>query len=318
MMNHSSQTFVTRKNSTFVYNLLRWFVSLDINFLRINIDDKISKFKIQLSEDHSKFEFILDKERYSLNLEEKNYFLHQGVFQFSQQFSSQYFKNRSHNLSFSLSKIIFTQSSNYGTLPEELNFKLYNLYLAKRVGLSIPHTVIGDKDSLQEEVQGNSEEYISKAITNVFKERYQNGIIVGPGTVLVNERSFNRDEINFSLIQKKISKFFDIRTVYYDNQFFSIAIFTPKNQNITDFRNLYNQNTPNPKNVPFELPNQVKEKLATIAEKLDLKFCSFDLIYSKKNEYVFIEVNPEGVIDWVSRYGNFGIYRHIAKKYVAK
>ena len=40
---------------------------------------------------------------------------------------------------------------------------------------------------------------------------------------------------------------------------------------------------------------------------------SIDLIYSLSNEYVFLEVNPQGQFDWLSKNCNYYIEKDIAE-----
>jgi len=94
--------------------------------------------------------------------------------------------------------------------------------------------------------------------------------------------------------------------------FYSMAIFSQRNkQTSLDYRN-YDMQSPN-RYIPFRLPKDIKQKLVTIANTLELKFCSFDIIYEKCGEYVFIEVNPEGQIGWLSHICNYTIEREIAQ-----
>lgn len=302
--------FVTTEKDLFSSKVLNWLNYYNHDYIRLNTDVLNSNLNFKISNDSIILFIESDETLFAFDLEHHSFFFHQASLPFKPSFNGTYFKNEAHNLKFSIAKMIFN-FDNIGALPEEQNFKIYNLFIAKQVGLKIPYTLIGNKDFLQNHLSKEEEPYISKAITNVFRLQFKNGLVLGPGTIEIEENAFQREQIATSLIQKKIEKQFEIRTVLFDGQFYSLAIFSHKT---TDYRNLYSG--AKPRNIPFKLPDNIEKKLLVLADKLELKFCSFDLIYSTEEEYIFIEVNPEGVIDWVSFYGNFGIEQKIAKKII--
>lgn len=305
--------FVSNSKNELVTNILKWLDPLKKKeFVRINYDQPFDDFVIQMDGQGTNITFTQNGTEQSINMESDDIFYYHGYLPIEPSFSGRFFKEEAINLKTSLSKVIFLQKGSIGALPEEYNYKLYNLFLAKSYGLEVPDTIIGTKKYLEEYKSQSNDEFISKAITNVFKLKLKNGMLVGPGTVKVTEKSFERQSIATSLMQKKASKAFDIRTVLFDREMYSLAIFTNNKIDSVDYRSLYTSHVP--RNVPFNLPESIKDKLLKLAKKLELKFCSFDLIYTTDGKYVFIEVNPEGVVDWVSAYGNFGIEKIIANK----
>ncbi len=307
-MPSNSIVFVTNEKDQLSSRVLDWLNYYDHPFFRLNTDTISSNLNFKLSDDAIMLFIELEEESFCFDIEANSFFFHHASLPFKPPFNGTYFQNEANNLRFSIAQMIFDQN-NIGALPEEQNFKLYNLFIAREVGLKIPSTLIGSKPFLENQTINNENKYISKSITNVFKLFFNDGVLLGPGTVELNKDSFQREKIASSLVQKKIEKQFEIRTVLFDGDFYSLAIFS---NNATDYRNLYIDSKP--RNIPFKLPEEIEEKLLKVALKLKLQFCSFDLIYSDKREYIFIEVNPEGVIDWVSFYGNFGIEEKIAKK----
>jgi D-alanine-D-alanine ligase-like ATP-grasp enzyme len=90
-----------------------------------------------------------------------------------------------------------------------------------------------------------------------------------------------------------------------------MAIFSqndPKTQ--IDFRN-YNNENPN-RNIPFKLPKKIEKKLKKIIKIKQLDSCSIDLIVTPENEFVFLEINPQGQFEWISYYCNYHIEKKIA------
>ena len=82
------------------------------------------------------------------------------------------------------------------------------------------------------------------------------------------------------------------------------------NRSEVDYRDFYGKGKI--RNTPFKLPDEIENKLNKIALSLKLKFCSFDLIYSEENKFIFIEANPEGQIGWVSSLCNYFLEAQIA------
>ncbi|WP_445431088.1 hypothetical protein [Chryseobacterium indoltheticum] len=130
----------------------------------------------------------------------------------------------------------------------------------------------------------------------------------------------NQEDINSlsdyfipALFQKKIDKKFEIRIFYINEKLFPMAIFSQNDQlTFIDYRN-YNSDRQN-RNVPFKLPNEIHNKIIQFVRNKKSNTGSIDLIYSVDDEYIFLEDNPMGQYDWVSKYCNYYIEREIFKQ----
>ena len=58
--------------------------------------------------------------------------------------------------------------------------------------------------------------------------------------------------------------------------------------------------------VPVEIPNKVQKQLNLVFEKLDIDFCTYDLLYKDK-KYYLVDVNPMGVCTDIYKFGNFNL-----------
>jgi len=115
-----------------------------------------------------------------------------------------------------------------------------------------------------------------------------------------------------SLFQEYIDKKYEIRSFYLNGVFKSMAIFSQQNEKTkTDFRN-YDHDRPN-RCVPYELPKWYEKKLHRLMLKLDINCGSFDIIVTPEDEYYFLEVNPIGQFQWLSKNCNYYIERMIAE-----
>jgi len=114
------------------------------------------------------------------------------------------------------------------------------------------------------------------------------------------------------LIQKYIEKQYEIRTFYLEGVCYSMAIFSQQQQNTSiDWRRKSTFNTI--RNVPYKLPTNIENKIKNLMNDLSLKTGSIDLIYSKENEYVFLEINPVGQFGMVSHLCNYSLYKKFAE-----
>jgi glutathione synthase/RimK-type ligase-like ATP-grasp enzyme len=121
--------------------------------------------------------------------------------------------------------------------------------------------------------------------------------------------------LNFfpSLFQQKIEKKYELRVFYLNNVFYSMAIFSQNDMKTKiDFRN-YNYKTPN-RNVPYKLPLEIESKLHLLMLQLELTTASIDLIVDLNENYVFLEVNPDGQFGMISYPCNYYLEKEIANQ----
>ncbi len=72
------------------------------------------------------------------------------------------------------------------------------------------------------------------------------------------------------------------------------------------------------RNVPYRLPEHIREKLIEVAAKLRLDTGSFDMIVDTDNNYIFLEVNPLGQFSMTSFPCNYYLERKLQKHYEYK
>lgn len=193
---------------------------------------------------------------------------------------------------------------------ERIN-RLLVLYYAKKIGLKVPPNYLLES---KEELLGllSKGDLITKTILGsaMIIDKENNDI----GMIYSNIISKEDDIPNFnhtSYFEKYIDKKYEIRTFYLDGNFFSMAIFSQKdNQTRVDFRH-YNRDKPN-RTIPFKLPVEIEKKISKLMRKLDLNSGSIDMIFSRESEFIFLEVNPVGQFGMVSFPCNYNIEKHIA------
>lgn len=183
--------------------------------------------------------------------------------------------------------------------------KLLVLEQAQKAGLDVPEFYLAENTD-----DVVLEKTITKSITgNVILEslnKNSDGIMY---TKVINNRE--KKDFFISFFQEKIEKDFEIRSFYLNGQVWSMAIFSQNDeQTKTDFRK-YNLEKPN-RNVSYNLPKNLEQKIQMLMQSLDLNCGSLDFMKSG-NIYYFLEVNPIGQFGNVSSDCNYFLEREIAK-----
>ncbi len=183
--------------------------------------------------------------------------------------------------------------------------KSLQLKTAKCLGLRIPDTLFsGNKDDIDKFIENRK--CIIKRIDLLYKDS---------NYVWYTQEIKNTDSLpdGYFIIQEYIDKEIEIRTFYLDGTFYSMAIFSQlDDQTKVDFRK-YNYKKPN-RTVPIKLPKGIESKLDQLFRKLNLNSGSVDLIKNNKNQYFFLEINPYGQFNMVSKPCNYNIEEQICIK----
>ncbi|MBK7093800.1 MAG: hypothetical protein IPH57_01545 [Saprospiraceae bacterium] len=183
---------------------------------------------------------------------------------------------------------------------------LIQLAEAENIGLTIPKTIISN--TLPD---FGDRKIINKIIGTTKSFSTKDFIYTTTGTQFVKKDEYiENGHLNF--FQEFIEKKFEIRVFYFLGSFFPMAIFSQRDEKTkVDYRN-YNDEKPN-RTIPFKLPFDIQNKLTLLIKNLELNTGSIDMIYSKTGKFVFLEINPCGIFDWLSSNCNYYIERHIAK-----
>ncbi|WP_420574990.1 grasp-with-spasm system ATP-grasp peptide maturase [Kordia sp.] len=195
--------------------------------------------------------------------------------------------------------------------------KLTVLFMAKDIGIDIPKTIVTTNPYQIETLLAKGEKFITKSIChnlnihNIFNEKTSETWMTYTESVVPEDIPKESSRIFPSLIQEELDKAFELRIFYLDGDFYSMAIFSQLDpQTKTDFRN-YNLKNPN-RTTPFKLPEAISTKLNCLMRKLELNTGSIDMVVTKDNRYVFLEVNPVGQFGMVSEPCNYNLEQKIA------
>lgn len=194
----------------------------------------------------------------------------------------------------------------------EFNFnKLTVLKSAQEVNLQVPlNAVVTSKKQLWE-LKEKWFNIIGKNIDlslEIFTNDY---FSLGQRTIEFTSKMIEElpDEFGITYIQQAIQKEFEIRSIFFADHFYSIAIF-PNSSNDIDWRGIHACD--NFRMVPYQLPNIIENRLRILCHRLGLNYGAIDIIKATSGEYVFLEVNPYGQYGFVSKIGNYYLEKKIA------
>lgn len=302
--------------STFM--VAEWLLYFGQKFLVIKDEDHISSVRYS-SKDHFALRTVTGLE---IELSEvSSYWYRRGKWSFDfiqvksknvpELFKSA-LRDEWHSLYTLLIQNLKSKNSIGSDLDNEPN-KLHVLELAKKLGLSIPKSLVtSNKADVLEYFTGAS--VINKTIADIILTEVD-GVAYTNRTVEIEPSSLP-DVFFPSLFQERIDKRYELRVFVLKGKCYTMAIFSQTDeQTKLDFRN-YNYRRPN-RNVPFALPEIIENKLLQLMDRLGLSTGSIDLIVNQNLEYLFLEVNPDGQFGMVSSPCNYGLEKIIASQLIS-
>ena len=310
---------LTENNDQSSSEVIEWLIHSNTEFLRIHETDPITIQHIEIGREVVCFQMeVKNKVIYSKDI--SSFWFRRGWFTFSKSilFDQQLEKKTVMQINDHLNSenhvlkeflyCVFTQQRHLGSPLTDKNNKLITLLKAKEFGLSIPTTWITTQFK---SLPSGSTDIISKGISSIAYIDCENGAI-GNFTEVVSKNERDSDSHFFpSLFQEKLEKQYELRIFFLNDEFFTACIFSQSDaQTSVDFRK-YNRKKPN-RVVPFQLPEDIAIKLRKLMYTFSHKTASVDMVVTRDNEYVFLEINPVGQFGMVSYPCNYHIEKKIA------
>lgn len=185
--------------------------------------------------------------------------------------------------------------------PEKLisaDYKPYQLMLAPRIGMSIPRTLItNDAEEARKFIRtcrGGGSIYKTLSSPEITSKKYESTAVF-TSKILENDLE-SLETIRFTpcLLQAFVPKAFEVRVTIIGSKVFAVAL-KSEDPNIVDWR-------PVQEHISYtahKLPSPVHEACLRMTRKLGLAFAAMDFVVTPENEYVFLEVNPNGQWAWL-------------------
>lgn len=202
----------------------------------------------------------------------------------------------------------------------KLNFnKLIFLDACKQINIRIPNTLVTRKKSeLIPFFAKHKNGIIVKSLASNFhycvtksevEQIWQYGI-----TNSVDETKLKLvpEEFDLSLFQEKLDKKFELRVLFVAGICFPQIIFSQKHDfSEVDYRQGLGDKEMRQSNVG--LPQEITDQINRLMAFLDLNIGCVDIVVTKQNEYVFLEVNPSGIFTDMMDNCNYDMHYEIAK-----
>ena len=178
--------------------------------------------------------------------------------------------------------------------------KIEALQKAKEIGINVPDSTILNSVNLLKKATKKSK-IITKPLFNIIDTKSKLSML----TRLISEDDSNGLPSFFypSLVQAYIHTIYEIRSVYLLGEIYS-CILVPryKTNNLPDYRgSIYGDLGLE----PIKTNAALKRKIISLMEKLEINFCSLDLLVDEDEQYHLIDINPFGQYGMVSvKYNN--------------
>ncbi len=179
-------------------------------------------------------------------------------------------------------------------------WKPRQLEVARRVGLTIPRTIITNDVtealSFVEELEGCGGKVIYKTLLQPSLSSPSGPQIIYTSLVTAEQVKNNAEAIaaTANLFQEFIPKKFDVRMTCFGKQVFATAIHSGSKDAWVDFRADYGAL----RYEAHQLPSEVEQACLRLMDAFQLQFAAIDLV-ANQDGYTFLEINPNGQWGWL-------------------
>lgn len=263
-------------------------------YLRLN-RDKFSTYKVMYDLQNRTLYITINKQEYYIDDNLRAVYFRAPVFlRSSKKYTVEEQLYRSQWNAFIRNLVIFKKAHwiNYPPHTYEAENKIYQLNVAKNVGLDVPNTILTNYNttSIKEK-----EKYIVKSIdTALF---YDNEIEMFAYSEIVMGSLIKQSELSQApvIIQELLKDKLDIRVTVIGEKIFPVAISENGHNIVGDWRK---NDKDKLQYMSIELPSDIVSKIKSLMRTLGLKFGGVDLALSN-GKYYFIEINPTGEWGWL-------------------
>jgi ATP-GRASP peptide maturase of grasp-with-spasm system len=205
-------------------------------------------------------------------------------------------------------KSILGTKQHLGSFDDNKISKLDVLFQASINNLKIPKTIVTSKNKYVKTIHLDHSKLITKSINMAPNIETDHEQLLGY-TSIIDQKAL--PALFFpTKFQELIQKYCEIRVFTIGEEFYSMAIFSQNNNSTSvDYRN--REGLPN-REVPFNLPVEIQNKLLTLIRHYKLNSASFDFILTPEKEFYFLEMNNIGQFGNVSYNCNYNLEMKVA------
>ncbi|HET6227749.1 MAG TPA: grasp-with-spasm system ATP-grasp peptide maturase [Bacteroidia bacterium] len=312
--------------------VIEWLILCKREYIRVNENDIIKIHNIDICNSIIPCITFSINDNEPINTDEVTaYWFRRGLFNFFGVGENIQIKNKGiehqikANLKTEISRLgdlfqsVLETKNKIGSFYTADNNKITHLSIAKSVDLDVPKSIIcTSMYSLKQFYSEHPKGVITKPISDTLSLT-DNSKCYNLYTNVINMDDLKTFPNSFhpTLVQEKIEKKFEIRVFFLKNKFYSMAIFSQKDDKTKiDFRR-YNRQSQNYR-IPFNLPIKIRNRLKKLMRLINLDCGSIDILYSLSGKYYFLEVNPVGQFGMVSYPCNYQLDKKIAYELIKK
>lgn len=189
--------------------------------------------------------------------------------------------------------------------------RLKQLEIAKKLGLIIPKTLItNEKEKLCDFFHTCNQNIIAKTLNSSQGLPDEKMIF----TTKIGKNELEKsDDLKYApcMFQEYVKKKTELRITIVDEKIHAAEIFSQKSvKTKDDWRNYDDfQKTPY---IKTTIPTDIEEKLLKIMKSFGLEFGAIDMIKTPNDNFVFLEINPNGRWWWIQELTEMNIAKDIA------
>lgn len=314
---------ITNKSDITTDYLILKLQERNIPFLRLNTEDYLKKYQINISVENTNIRSLIEFEKGSI-FDIKNF---TGVY-FHQPIKPDLkYEVVESGLKFAERESLETLRSLWRIIDKELwvnhpkclwaaNNKIEQLKVASNLGFDIPPTLVSTiPEQITNFYNNYNGEIIGKAVKHGFF-KYENKVNIANTQKI--ENNFIKEISNYAkvpmIFQKLIKKKYDIRVTLIKNEVFSTAIHSQDHEETkTDWRVWDIIDDIDLKHSTYQLPGALSQKCIDLTKYFNLKYSAIDLVQTPDNRYYFLELNPNGQWAWIEKMVGYPIRNSLIK-----
>lgn len=309
---------ITNKRDVTCDFIVRELNKRKIKFYRFNTEDLNTVCNVSLDFQQDNF-FLYDKilkKEFNLKSFTAVYFRRPGIPDFSTHSLSKDEREFLRNESIYILEGIYKILKDAFWLNEVANIreaenKIYQLKKAKALGFQIPESLITN-------VYESAVNFYDRMSRNCIVKPIKSGLVGNNGdskVVFTSElvtRPSSKEQIEISSVyfQRLIKKKFDIRAIVVGEKVFSTLIHS---QEITETQIDWRKGEKILKHTKFELPEELNTLSVQLLKEFNLNYGALDFVMDDKDNFVFLEVNPNGQWAWIEQRTGHRISNEIVK-----
>jgi glutathione synthase/RimK-type ligase-like ATP-grasp enzyme len=189
----------------------------------------------------------------------------------------------------------------------EAESKIFQLQTAQKLGFKIPDSLITNNPEEALEFIGTTSKIIKPIKTGLIDDEIGSKVIFT--SVFSSSDDIERITACPTYFQDFVDKVADVRVTVVGNKVFPASILSQEfAETKVDWRNGENLKL---KYEKITLPKPLEDLCVKLTKNLGLNFGAIDFVKDKNNNFIFLEINPNGQWAWIERQLDYNISQEI-------